>query len=50
MAGAPTWRDLAPVYPEFVQWAVQTYGPLLDGPISEDDYNRLVAEYESLTK
>jgi hypothetical protein len=41
-----TWRDLALRYPEFVQWAVQKHGPLPDGPIRQEDYERLKAEFE----
>lgn len=41
-----TWRDLALVYPGFVQWLVQKHGPLPDGPVLEEDYNRFKAEYE----
>lgn len=35
-----TWKDLAKSYPEFVQWIVQKFGPLPEGEISADDYNR----------
>lgn len=42
-----TWRDLALVFPGFVQWIVQTHGPLPDGRVLEEDYNRLKAEYEA---
>ena len=32
---------------EFVQWAVQREGGLPDGPIQQEDYERLKAEYEA---
>ena len=41
----PTWADLAIVYPQFVQWVVQRDGPLSDGPILQEDYERLTAAY-----
>jgi len=45
-----TWRDLAVRYPEFVQWIVQTYGPLPDGPVIEADYGRFKAAYEKANR
>ena len=41
-----TWKDLAEKFPEFVQWIVQKFGPLPDGPIEENDYNRFKEAYE----
>jgi hypothetical protein len=40
-----TWKGLAVAHPEFVQWVVQTYGSVPEGPVREDDYERLRAEY-----
>lgn len=40
-----TWNDVATNLPEFVQWAVQKYGGLPEGEVTEDDYNRLVTEW-----
>jgi hypothetical protein len=42
-----TWHDIAVRYPDFVQWAVQTHGPLPDGEVSEDDYERLALDYKA---
>lgn len=42
-----TWRDIAVRFPEFVQWIVATHGPLHDGPVTKNDYERLRAEYEA---
>jgi hypothetical protein len=41
-----TWNDVALRYPEFVQWAVQHAGPLPDGEVREEDYERLKAAWE----
>jgi hypothetical protein len=46
MSVTPTWKELARTYPEFVQWVVQRYGPLPDGPINEADYTRYATEYQ----
>ena len=35
---------------EFVQWAVQREGGLPDGPIQQEDYERLAAEYRRITE
>lgn len=43
-----TWRDLAQSFPDFVEWAVQTFGPLPDGDITRTDYERLTLAYASL--
>lgn len=46
-----TWKDLVYKFPDFgppfVAWIVQRYGPLPDGPIKEEDYERFRAAYES---
>ncbi len=49
----PTWQEaiskgLLPA--EFVQWAVQREGGLPDGPIQQEDYERLAAEYAGITE
>jgi len=41
-----TWADVAIRHPVFVQWAVQRYGPLPDGEVAQEDYERLAASYE----
>lgn len=43
----PTWTDVAKMYPQFVQWAVQKYGPLPDGPVKQADYERYVDAYDA---
>jgi hypothetical protein len=43
-----TWQDIAAAFPEFVQWAVATHGPLPDGEVVQADYERLAAEYWEL--
>lgn len=48
IVGNPTWRDLATVHPEFVQWVVQTYGPLPEGEVKEEDYERYRQEFLTL--
>jgi hypothetical protein len=42
-----SWEDLAKIYPEFVQWVVQRFGPLPDGPVLEEDYDRFKDAYET---
>lgn len=42
-----TWNDIAAAHPEFVQWIVQKYGPLADGPVEEELYTQMKAEYET---
>lgn len=44
---AITWRELASIFPQFVQWAAQR-GPLPDGEIREADYSRLAGEFAAL--
>lgn len=41
----PTWKELAPMYPEFVAWVVQRYGPLPEGPIEQELYDRATDAY-----
>lgn len=41
-----TWKYVAVRYPEFVQWAVAAHGPLPDGEVRQEDYERLAAEYK----
>jgi hypothetical protein len=40
-----TWHDIAADYPQFVQWCVATYGPLPDGKVRQEDYERLAAAF-----
>lgn len=40
-----TWNEIAVRYPEFVQWAVATQGPLPDGDVREEDFDRLAAAW-----
>jgi len=42
-----TWRWVATQFPEFVQWVVQRHGPLPDGKVVPEDYDRYAAEYRS---
>jgi hypothetical protein len=42
-----TWRDVAVRFPEFVQWAVAEHGPLPDGEVKQEDYERLAAAYQA---
>jgi hypothetical protein len=41
-----TWKELAVRYPEFVQWCVQKYGPLPEGPIDHRDYAMFMLAYK----
>lgn len=47
MSIAPTWHDVAALYPEFAEWVVAKYGPLPDGEIQQEDYERLAAAYKA---
>ena len=49
MAEGVTWKVLATMYPEFVQWAVQKHGPLPEGLVEEELYASLSAEYMRLS-
>lgn len=40
-----TWKELAVHFPEFVQWIVQRYGGVPEGPIKREDYLRFQTEY-----
>ncbi len=40
-----TWRQIAQRYPEFVQWVVQTFGPLPGGEVQQADYERYADAY-----
>jgi hypothetical protein len=42
-----TWKELATVYPDFVQWVVQVYGPLPEGDVTEADYERFGTAYDA---
>lgn len=41
-----TWNDIVSKYPEFVQWAVASHGPLPDGEVKQEDYEQLADEYQ----
>ena len=43
------WRTVAVLMPEFVQWIVQRFGPLPDGEVRREDFERFAAEYEART-
>lgn len=45
MTRVVTWNDVAATLPDFVEWVVTTHGPLPEGPVDEDHYNRLITEY-----
>lgn len=42
-----TWKELAAEFPEFVQWVVQKYGPLPEGPVSEEEIIRYTEEFRA---
>lgn len=42
-----TWKKIARAYPEFVQWVVQTYGPVGDGEVDPEHYQRMVRAYNN---
>lgn len=44
-----TWKVMTTLLPEFVQWIVQKYGPLPEGPIKQTDYERFKKEYNGKT-
>ena len=44
----PTWKDVAVLQPAFVQWIVQRFGPLPDGGIVPDDYDKYVTAYREV--
>lgn len=44
--GIVTWSWVATIRPEFVAWIVATHGPLPEGNVKHDDYERYRAEYE----
>ena len=48
--GTMTWRDIAGRYPEFVQWVVQRFGPLPEGEVRREDYERFARAYERETR
>lgn len=41
-----TWSTLATYFPEYMQWVVQTYGPLPEGPIDQGEYELYRLAYE----
>ncbi len=41
-----TWKAIAELYPEFVQWVVQRHGPLHANTVLEAEYNARKMEYE----
>lgn len=40
-----SWAQIAERYPEFVQWCVASFGPLPDGEVIEEDYERMATAY-----
>lgn len=50
MVAGVTWREVAALYPGFVQWIVAIHGPLPDGEVTIADYERYREEYESVTR
>ena len=42
-----TWKQLAVMYPEFVQAVVQKFGPLPTGPVRRYDFERYRGLWES---
>jgi hypothetical protein len=45
-----TWNDVAAWQPEFAQWIVQTKGPLPDGDVRKEDFDRYAAEFSGESK
>ena len=45
-----TWRDVAVRYPEFVQWVVARFGPLPEGPVIQEDYERFANAYQTASE
>jgi hypothetical protein len=41
-----TWAQIARVQPEFVQWIVQKYGPLPDGPVVKSLFDHYAELYK----
>lgn len=41
-----TWKDIAVRFPQFVQWVTQRHGPLPDGEVKQEDYERYKMEWE----
>jgi hypothetical protein len=44
-----TWDDVALHYPEFVQWIAAKFGPLPDGDVKQEDYERFKAAWDART-
>lgn len=40
-----TWREVAMQHPAFVEWIVQTKGPLPEGEVNSGEYQRYAHEY-----
>lgn len=45
-----TWNDIAVQFPEFVQWVVITQGPLPDGEVRQEDYDKFRTAYQGEEK
>lgn len=41
-----TWREMTVIHPAFVQWVVARFGPLPDGAITQEDYERYIEAYK----
>ena len=40
-----TWRRVAQLYPEFVEWVVQTHGPRHSEEVGEEEYMTMREAY-----
>lgn len=40
-----TWKDVAAIVPEFVQWVVRKHGPLPDGRVDLELYAHYLSQY-----
>jgi hypothetical protein len=40
-----TWRYVAQLYPDFVQWVVQTHGPRHTEEVGEEEYTEMRNAY-----
>lgn len=46
MMTTPTWRDIAGVYPQFMEWVVKKYGPMPEGPADAESIREYMGEYD----
>ena len=46
MTPTPTWREIAAVSPQFMEWIVQKYGPLPEGPADAESIKKYMTDYD----